>query len=124
MAYVILSKDHRCHEKVTVKELNQCAHEILFRGWFDPSYFIDRHFSQDCVKGSLSDWNACNDNYVGDLLGYEDEVIDKDGALINHDEQTYLTDQMSNMCELPTILSVCVKPLAKKTGHQYSNCSL
>ena len=99
-----------------MKDLNQCAHEILLRGGFDPSCFLERHFSRDCVKGSLSGWNACNDDYVQDLLGYEDEVIDNDGqlTLINHDEQTNLTNPMSGNLKLPTKSSVCVKPLAKK----------
>ena len=66
--------------------------------------------------GSLSGWNACNDDYIRDLLGHEDEVIDNDGqsALINHDEKTNLTKPTSNTLDLPTTSSVCVKPLAKK----------
>jgi hypothetical protein len=72
---VFLSKDQRCTCKKVVKELNQCANEILLTGGFDPLYFLERHFSQDCVKGSLSGWNASNDNYIRDLLGFEDKVL-------------------------------------------------
>ena len=64
----------------------------------------------------MSGWNACNDDYLRDLLGYEDEVIDNDGqsALINHDVPTNLTNLTSNTLGLPTKSSGRVKPLAKK----------
>jgi hypothetical protein len=84
---VVLSKDQRCTCKERVNKLDQCAREILLKDGFDPSCLLQRHFSRGCVKGSLSGWNACNDDCIRDLLGYEDEVIDNDGqsALINHD---------------------------------------
>ena len=49
-------------------------------------------------------------------MGDVGEVIDNDGqsALINHDEQTNLTNPTSNTLELPTKSSVRVKPLAEK----------
>ena len=48
-------------------------------------------------------------------MGHEDEVIDNDGqlALINHDEQTNLTNPTSNMLVLSTKSSICVTQLAK-----------
>ncbi len=73
---VFQSKEQRCACKGRVQELDQCAHEILLRGGFDPSYFLERHFSRDCVKGSLSGWTSANIDHVQGILGCEDEMIE------------------------------------------------
>ncbi len=117
------SKDQRCTCKDRVQELDQCAHEILLRGVFDPYYFLERHFSRDSVKGSLSGWNDSHHNRIRDLLGYEEEAIEDDGnsASFNQRDQSNNTDNTSNIVDyasntiaLPMKTSVWVKPLSKK----------
>ena len=87
---VFQSKEQRCTCKGRVQELDQCAHEILLRGGFDPSYFLERHFSQDCIKGSLSGWTNANFDNVRGILGCEDEMIEdeKDSPSVNQHKHT------------------------------------
>ena len=115
---VFQSKEQRCACKDRVRELEQCAHEILLRGGFDPSYFLERHFSRDCVKGSLSGWTSDNFDNVQGILGYEEETIEdeKDSPSVNkHKHTSNIVDQASTTTvTLPMKTSVRVKPLPKK----------
>jgi hypothetical protein len=114
---VFQSKEQRCACKDRVRELDQCAHEILLRGGFDPSYFIERHFSRDCVKGSLSGWT---DNHFDDergILGCDSETIEDDKeppSAHQYEKTSNIDDQASTTITLPMKTSVRVKPLTKK----------
>ena len=114
--WVFLSKDERCRCKERLKELNQCVHKILLRGGFDQSYFLERHFSWDCVKGSLSGWSESSEDYLrrhvemwwwGDWLWWANWGI-------ACDEQTNLNVQTSHDHQIAMNSSVGVKPLLKK----------
>ena len=115
---VFQSKEQRCACKGRVRELDQFDHEILLRGGFDPSYFLERHFSRDCVKGSLSGWTNANFNNVRGILGCEDETIEdeKDSPSVNqHKHTSNIVDQASTTTvTLPMKTSLRVKPLTKK----------
>lgn len=78
--------------------------------------FLEKHFSHDCVKGSLSCCNESTDDYIQDILSCKDEVIAYvvHSAVIDHNVQTNLNVKTLNDHEVPMKLSVCVKPLAKK----------
>ena len=65
-----------CNERL--RELDMCAHEIKVRGGFESSYFLDRHFCRQSVRGSLVGWNASENDFIAGLIGFEYEEIESD----------------------------------------------
>ncbi len=49
---IFKSKNERCACNKRLRELDMCAHEINVRGGFESSYFVDRHFRLERVRGS------------------------------------------------------------------------
>ena len=55
-----------------------CAHEIKVRGGFESSYFIDRHFRRERVRGSLVGWNESESDFIERVIGFEYEEMESD----------------------------------------------
>ena len=99
------------------------AHEIKVRGGFDSSYFLDRHFSQECVRGSLVGWNEPKTDFIEGLIGLEYEEIESNSKPVHTTEALENKDTVdqSSASVLSMKQSGGVKPLGKK---QISNILL
>ncbi len=82
-------------------------------------FFLERHFLCHCVKGSLPRWkeNESNVDFVWDILGCNDEVIENDNIRYTvqiHDEtnvnvnisETDVNVKTSNAINIPMNSSV------------------
>ena len=93
-----------------------CAHEIKVRGGFESSYFLDRHFRRQRVRGSLVGWNESESDFIERLIGFEYEEMDSDRTPVPTMNLTK-NDNIVNQCSasmLPTKQGGGVKPLGKK----------
>ena len=94
-----------------------CAHEIKVRGGFESSYFVDRHFCRERVRGSLVGWNESENDFIEGLIGFEYEEMESDRSLVHTMESTENKDiiHQSSASMLPTMKQGAgVKPLGKK----------
>ena len=81
-----------------------CAHEIKVRGGFESSYFIDRHFRRERVRGSLVGWNESKNDFIEGLIGFEYEEMESDRTPVHTMESTENKDivHQSSASMLPT----------------------
>ena len=70
---IFKSKNKRCVYNERLRELDMCAHKIKVRGGFEILYFLDRHFRQQRVRGSLVGWNESETDFIEGLIGFEYE---------------------------------------------------
>jgi hypothetical protein len=113
---IFKSKNERCVCNERLRELDMCAHEIKVRGGFESSYFLDRHFRRQRVRGSLVGWNESESDFIERLIGFEYEEMDSDRTPVptmNSTKNDNIINQ-SSASMLPTKQGGGVKPLGKK----------
>ena len=114
---IFKSKSERCVCNDRLRELDMCAHEIKVRGGFESSYFIDRHFRRERVRGSLVGWNESENDFIERVIGFEYEEMESDRTTGHTMESRENKDiiHKSSASMLPTMKQGCgVKPLGKK----------
>ena len=86
------SKNMRCECNERLSELDMCAHEIKVRGGFESSYFLDRHFRRQQVRGSLVGWHESETDFIEGLIGFEYEEMESDRTPVHIMESTENND--------------------------------